>query len=104
MSATPLTGAELDQALAGLAGWAVEDGSLTASFKAARARLPGLYAAVAAAEDAANHHADIRIFYRTVSFALNTHDAGGAITARDTALAARITGLAAEHGAEQAGR
>ncbi|MFI1014723.1 4a-hydroxytetrahydrobiopterin dehydratase [Streptomyces sp. NPDC020965] len=99
MPAAPLSDADLDQALTDLPGWSVRDGSLTAVFKADRAAIPGLYAAVAAAEDEANHHADIRVLYGTISFALNTHDAGDAITALDTALATRITTLATEHGA-----
>ncbi|MEU5400730.1 4a-hydroxytetrahydrobiopterin dehydratase [Streptomyces sp. NPDC005963] len=103
MPATPLTPGELDQVLTDLPGWSVRDGSLAADFKADRASVPGLYLAVAAAEDEANHHAAIHILYGTIGFALNTHDAGDAITALDTALAARISALAAEHGAEPAG-
>jgi 4a-hydroxytetrahydrobiopterin dehydratase len=102
MPAAPLTPAELDQALAGLPGWGVTDGNLTAAYKADRSAVPGFYAAAAAAEDEANHHAEIRILYGTVSFALHTHDAGGAITALDTALAARISELAKQHGARAA--
>jgi 4a-hydroxytetrahydrobiopterin dehydratase len=102
MATTPLTTDELDRALAGLPGWGVTEGALSASFTTERAALPGLYAAVAAAEDAADHHAVVRILYTTIGFALNTHDAGGAITAKDTAMAARITELAAEHGARPA--
>ncbi|WP_445402457.1 4a-hydroxytetrahydrobiopterin dehydratase [Streptomyces sp. LE64] len=102
MPATPLTSAELAQALTHLPGWAVEDGKLTAAFKADRSALPALYAAVAAAEDVANHHAEVQILYGTIGFALNTHDAGGAITALDTAMAARLTTLASEHGARPA--
>ncbi|MFJ7419940.1 4a-hydroxytetrahydrobiopterin dehydratase [Streptomyces uncialis] len=104
MSVTPLNPSELDQALKALPGWTAGDSGLTAAFTSGRSALPGLYAAVAAAEDEADHHADIRILYGTITFTLNTHDAGGAITARDTALAARITALAAEHGAERSER
>ncbi|MER5768975.1 4a-hydroxytetrahydrobiopterin dehydratase [Streptomyces sp. NPDC001985] len=100
---TPLTEAEIDQALAALPGWSVREGRLTAGFTADRGALPGLYAAVAGAEDESNHHADIHILYATITFGLNTHDAGDAITALDTALAARITTLAKEHGARAAG-
>jgi 4a-hydroxytetrahydrobiopterin dehydratase len=103
MATAPLTRTELDQALTGLPGWTVKEGFLTANFKAARSDLPGLYAAVAAAEDEADHHAAIRILYGTISFALNTHDADGAITAKDTALATQITTLASDHGAQPAG-
>ena len=45
---------------------------------------------------------DIRILYGTIGFALSTHDAGGAITAKDTALATRLTALATEHTARPA--
>ncbi|MFE6663882.1 4a-hydroxytetrahydrobiopterin dehydratase [Streptomyces sp. NPDC057697] len=99
MPATSLTDAELAQALTDLPGWTVEDGKLTATFKTDRSTVPSLYAAVAAAEDEANHHAEVRILYGTIGFALNTHDAGGAITALDTSTAARLTALATEHGA-----
>lgn len=97
MSASPLTDAEITNALAELPGWTVQEGSLTAAYKVDRALLPALYVAVAAAEDDANHHAKIAILYGTISFALNTHDAGDAITAKDTAMATRISGLAADH-------
>ncbi|MEU5159116.1 4a-hydroxytetrahydrobiopterin dehydratase [Streptomyces sp. NPDC020875] len=102
MAATPLTDAELDRALGELPGWRVEDGKLTAAFKVDRGAVPGLYATVAAAEDEANHHAVVTILYGTVTFGLNTHDAGDAITALDTAMAARLTAIATEHGATPA--
>ncbi|MFJ4772835.1 4a-hydroxytetrahydrobiopterin dehydratase [Streptomyces uncialis] len=100
----PLSSSELDQALGALPGWTAGDNGLTSAFTSARSALPALYAAVAAAEDEADHHADIRVLYGTVTFTLNTHDSGDAITARDTALASRITALAAEHGARPAER
>ncbi|WP_405586233.1 4a-hydroxytetrahydrobiopterin dehydratase [Streptomyces sp. NBC_01190] len=100
MPSKPLSAAELDQALTELPDWTVSDGALTATFTADRADIPALYAAVATAEDTADHHADIRILYGTISFALTTHDAGGAITAKDTALATRVTDLAAAHHAQ----
>ncbi|MFI2210599.1 4a-hydroxytetrahydrobiopterin dehydratase [Streptomyces sp. NPDC020141] len=103
MAATPLTDAELVRALTGLPGWSVRDGKLTAAFKADRSAVPGLYAAVATAEDEADHHAEVTILYGTIGFALNTHDAGDVITALDTAMAARLTALAAEHGARPVG-
>ncbi|MFD5557424.1 4a-hydroxytetrahydrobiopterin dehydratase [Streptomyces sp. NPDC059578] len=103
MPSTPLTPAELEAALSDLPGWSVRNGELTASFTADRGDLPALYAAVAAVEDQANHHAAVRILYATVEFGLNTHDAGGAITAKDTALAARISDLADRHGARPSG-
>ncbi|WP_228474395.1 4a-hydroxytetrahydrobiopterin dehydratase, partial [Streptomyces calidiresistens] len=104
MSATPLTDAEISQALASLPGWRAEGSALRAEYAIGRNALPGFYSSVAAAEDAANHHARIGILYGTVGFELNTHDVGGAITHRDTDLAARIHELAEEHGATPADR
>ncbi|MEY9968942.1 4a-hydroxytetrahydrobiopterin dehydratase [Streptacidiphilus sp. MAP12-16] len=45
--------------------------------------------AVAESAEAMNHHPDIDIRWRTLHFALSTHDAGG-ITALDLRLAAAI--------------
>lgn len=104
MTATPLPDAELAQALTDLPGWSVRDGKLTATFTSDRSAVPALYAAVATAEDEANHHAEVAILYGTIGFALSTHDAGDAITALDTAMAARLTALATEHGARPVGR
>src|SRR5271156_4799307 len=43
--------------------------------------------------EAANHHPDIDIRYRTVHLSLSTHDAGNQVTAKDFALAQKINGL-----------
>lgn len=43
--------------------------------------------------EAANHHPDIDIRYRTVHLQLTSHDAGNKITAKDLALAAKINQL-----------
>jgi len=50
------------------------------------------------AEDA-GHHPDMDIRWRTVLFALTTHDAGG-LTALDFDLAERIDAIAAQYGAD----
>ncbi|MDL4776926.1 MULTISPECIES: 4a-hydroxytetrahydrobiopterin dehydratase [Thermomonosporaceae] len=55
----------------------------------------GLVSAVAEAAEAADHHPDIDVRWRTVTFTLSTHSAGG-LTEKDFDLAARIDGLAAE--------
>jgi 4a-hydroxytetrahydrobiopterin dehydratase len=48
-----------------------------------------LVGAVARAAEAADHHPDIDIRWRTVTFTLSTHSEGG-ITAKDVALAGQI--------------
>lgn len=54
---------------------------------------------VARAAEDANHHPDIDIRWRTLTFALSTHSAGG-LTGKDFDLAAVIDRIAARHGAE----
>ncbi|WP_433154960.1 4a-hydroxytetrahydrobiopterin dehydratase [Actinomadura nitritigenes] len=54
---------------------------------------------VARAAEEADHHPDIDIRWRTLTFALSTHSAGG-LTGKDFDLAAVIDRIAARHGAE----
>jgi 4a-hydroxytetrahydrobiopterin dehydratase len=53
--------------------------------------------AVAIAAEAADHHPDIDIRWRNLTFRLSTHDAGGRVTARDIALAHQIDAIIAAH-------
>jgi len=46
--------------------------------------------------EAANHHPDIDIRYRTVHLSLSTHDAGHTVTAKDSSLAQKINDLSEE--------
>jgi 4a-hydroxytetrahydrobiopterin dehydratase len=94
--ATPLTDAELAEALVSLPEWTREGDTIrrlvqVADFAAAIA----LVNAVADAAEAANHHPDIHITgYRHVSFELSTH-AARALTRRDIELAVEIDRLIA---------
>jgi 4a-hydroxytetrahydrobiopterin dehydratase len=98
--APPLTDSELAAALDRLDGWerdgdAIRRTITCASFRAA----VSLIDAVAEAAEAADHHPDIELRgYRRLTFILSTH-AAGAITARDTELAAEIDRLATIGGA-----
>jgi 4a-hydroxytetrahydrobiopterin dehydratase len=77
-------------ALTDLPGWERDGDSLVRA-----AALPSFPAAirvvdrVAEIAESRNHHPDIDIRWRTVTFRLSTHDSGG-ITDLDTALAASI--------------
>ncbi|WP_299565142.1 4a-hydroxytetrahydrobiopterin dehydratase [uncultured Mycolicibacterium sp.] len=88
-----LSDAEVDAALAELDGWQRVDGVLRRSV-----RFPsfpdGIEAVRRVAEraEAANHHPDIDIRWRTVTFSLVTHSEGG-ITEKDLALAREIDRL-----------
>ena len=86
-------------ALTGLPGWSGDAGSIVRSVQApdflTGVRIVDEVAAVAEEMD---HHPDIDVRWRTVTFRLSTHSAGG-VTGMDLALARRISGIAAEHGA-----
>ncbi len=56
-----------------------------------------LFAAIAELADAADHHPDVDVRYATVRVRLFTHSAGG-LTAKDVALAARISAAAHDLG------
>ena len=94
--AEPLTEAELATALANLPGWSRDGELLRRTFKVGGfSQAAELVRTVAHAADAANHHPDVHITgYRNVTFELTTH-AAGAITRRDTELAAEIDRLVA---------
>ncbi|MEV6438429.1 4a-hydroxytetrahydrobiopterin dehydratase [Streptomyces anulatus] len=101
MSAEPLSPTEIDRRLESLPGWALEGDRITRTF-----RLPSHFAAaaltvhIARIQDELNHHSDLTLGYNTVALSVHTHDAGGAVTEKDLALAARVTSAAPAHGAE----
>jgi 4a-hydroxytetrahydrobiopterin dehydratase len=53
---------------------------------------------VAVVAEALDHHPDVDIRWRNVTFSLSTHSRGG-VTDRDVELARRIDGIAERHGA-----
>ncbi len=85
-----LSDEQVDAALADLAGWERVDNALRRSVKFP-AFLDGIDAVRRVAEraEAADHHPDIDIRWRTVSFTLSTHSEGG-ITQKDLELAREI--------------
>ena len=89
-----LTQEEIDRALAGLEGWRRDGDSLVRAVEA-ESFLAGieLVRRVADAAEAADHHPDIDIRWRTVTFRLSTHSEGG-LTGKDVALATTIDRLA----------
>lgn len=90
-----LTDEQVDAVAATLDGWARADGALRRSVTFAS--FPeGIEAVrhVAELAELADHHPDIDIRWRTVTFSLVTHSAGG-ITDQDVALARRIDELLA---------
>jgi 4a-hydroxytetrahydrobiopterin dehydratase len=100
MAAPERLTAEQVSASEDLDDWRVLLQSLHASFKTgSMAAGVELAARIGAAADEANHHPDLTITYPRVHVSLTTHEADG-LTARDVDLARRISGIAAELGAE----
>ncbi len=92
-----LTDAQVDAAAAELNGWHRLSGALRRSVKF-DSFLAGIEAVRKVAElaERADHHPDIDIRWRTVTFALATHSAGG-ITAKDVELAREIDQVLGGH-------
>ena len=95
--ATLLTEEEIAGGLAGIPLWGREGDSIIRSI-----RCPSFPDAIALVNrvadqaEASNHHPDIDVRWRTVTFTLSTHASGG-LTAKDIEMAAAIDRLA-EHG------
>ena len=93
---TPLTAPEVSAALAGLKDWTLTDDALAKDFAFAdfRAAL-AFMVRVGFEAEALDHHPDWTNVYNRVAVRLNTHSAGGKVTAKDVALARRIEAIAA---------
>jgi 4a-hydroxytetrahydrobiopterin dehydratase len=84
---------ELAEALAGLPDWTRDGDAIVRAVRCESFRQAiELVNAVADAAEAADHHPDIEIVWRRVTFRL-TSKASGGLTARDTELAAEIDRL-----------
>jgi 4a-hydroxytetrahydrobiopterin dehydratase len=92
-----LTDAELTTALADLGNW-TRDGDAIRRDVQAPAFLTGIdyVREVAEAAEQADHHPDIDIRWRRLTFVLSTHDAGG-LTQADVDLAHVIDGIVGQH-------
>jgi 4a-hydroxytetrahydrobiopterin dehydratase len=92
MAALPDT--DIDAALAALPGWERDGDEIVRVYERDSFRsVIDLVDRIADAAEAADHHPDLDIRYRTLRVTLSTHSEGG-ITAQDFALAGEIDGLA----------
>jgi 4a-hydroxytetrahydrobiopterin dehydratase len=85
-------------ALGSLDGWSGDPTALTRTVK--MANFPAAIAAVdriAVVAEEMDHHPDIDIRWRTLTFTVSTHSAGG-VTQRDIELAKRIDEIVANQG------
>lgn len=89
--ATPLTDTEIATARTALPGWICKDDGLTKTFKFGGFReAMSFMMRVAFEAEAMNHHPEWTNVYNRVVIRLNTHDAGGKVTAKDVELARKI--------------
>ncbi|MFF8942947.1 MULTISPECIES: 4a-hydroxytetrahydrobiopterin dehydratase [unclassified Streptomyces] len=101
MPVEPLSQKEIEDRLAELPGWSLDGDRLTRSF-----RLGSHFAAaamvlhIAQVQEELDHHSDLTLGYHSVSLAVTTHSAGGAVTEKDFELARRVQDLAPGHGAD----
>ena len=85
----PLSKAEVDAFLEKHRKWTVEGGRLVRVFENGSFHDAMRFVnEVARLSEAADHHPDIDIRWKNVTVRLVTHDAGDALTVRDTSLAA----------------
>lgn len=91
---SPLTKAKIEAALTMLPGWKFKRNALAKEFKFGSFREAMSFMVRAGFEaEAMNHHPEWTNVYSRVSIRLNTHDAGGKVTAKDVELAKRIQKL-----------
>ena len=94
MASPPLTQAEITAALPALPGWACERDALAKEFKFGSFKEAlSFMVRVGFEAEAMDHHPDWTNVYNRVAVRLNTHDAGGKVTAKDVALAKKIQAL-----------
>jgi 4a-hydroxytetrahydrobiopterin dehydratase len=94
ISEKPLTPAKILAALADLPGWTFAGDALSKTFRFADFRMAMAFMVRASFEaDAMDHHPEWTNVYDRVSILLNTHSAGGKVTAKDVELARRIEGI-----------
>jgi len=94
----PLTDGELAAALGALDGWSGDGSGIRRTVEAASfVDGLGIVQAVGLAAEAANHHPDIDIRWRKLTFALTTHDVGGRVSRLDVEMAEAIDEIVREH-------
>lgn len=95
MATPPLSENEIASALNELPGWSCERDGLgrTFLFNSFREAM-SFMVRVGFEAEAANHHPEWTNVYNRVVVRLTTHDAGNKITAKDVALARKISALA----------
>jgi 4a-hydroxytetrahydrobiopterin dehydratase len=94
MASKPLGPEEIQAALGDLPGWTLQHDALAKTFTFGSFReAMGFMVRAAFEAEAMDHHPDWTNVYNRVAIRLNTHDAGGKVTAKDLALARKIQAI-----------
>ena len=94
MAGKPLKAAEIKAALGKLPGWTCKRDALAKTFTFVSFREAMSFMVRAGFEaEAMDHHPEWTNVYNRVAIRLNTHDAGGKVTAKDCALARKIQAI-----------
>jgi 4a-hydroxytetrahydrobiopterin dehydratase len=95
MRTKPLTKTKIEAAVGSLPGWTFKRDALSKEFKFGSFKEAlSFMVRVGFEAEAMNHHPEWTNVYNRVAIRLNTHDAGGKVTAKDVALAQKIESLA----------
>lgn len=100
MPAEPLSRQQIEERLGHLPGWSLEEDRISRSYRlGSHIAAAAMVVHIAQVQEELGHHSDLVLGYNTVALSVNTHSVGGAVTALDLDLAARVEQLAAAHGA-----
>jgi 4a-hydroxytetrahydrobiopterin dehydratase len=87
---TKLSISEIEEGLKALPGWSIQNGNLTKQFELSSfPDLVSFIVKIGFIAEAANHHPDLLINYRRLTFMLSTHSLGG-VSDKDLELAKQI--------------
>ena len=91
MASKPLTAAKIKSALGTLPGWTFQRDALAKNFAFGNFREAlSFMVRVGFEAEGMDHHPEWTNVYNRVAIRLNTHDAGGKVTAKDVELARKI--------------
>ncbi|HZF88128.1 4a-hydroxytetrahydrobiopterin dehydratase [Streptomyces sp.] len=100
MAVEPLSPEEIEDRLAALPGWSLDEDRLTRTYRlGSHIAAAALVVHIAQVQDELDHHSDLTLGYHSVTVSVHTHSAGGKITELDVELARRVSDLAPAHGA-----
>jgi len=94
-----IAGADLQGRLAGLPGWAADGVGISRVYEISYDDAIEAVAEIGQAAIELEHRPDIDIRWTGLRVYLTTHTAGDVVTELDLAMAARVDGIAARHGA-----